>query len=93
MDDTLPDFVVPPSVLLREVDGEMVLLNIATEQYYGLDPVGAAMVVELLARPREEAVEVLLARYTVDRERLVADLDALLTRLTSTGLLVATDGG
>jgi hypothetical protein len=85
---THPDYAVPPVVLLREVDGEMVLLNIATEQYYGLDPVGAAMVTELLARPREGAVEALLARYSVGRERLVADLDALVARLTATGLLV-----
>ena len=64
-----PDFVVPPSALLREVDGEMVLLNVATEQYYGLDPVDSAIVASLLERPRKEAIEALLERYTVDRER------------------------
>ena len=88
MSSTVPNFVVPPSVLLREVDGEMVLLNIATEQYYGLDTVGAAMVAELLVGPREGVIETLLGRYTVSRERLVADLDALVARLTATGLLV-----
>ena len=89
---TQPDFVVPLSVLLREVDGELVLLNVATEQYYGLDSVGSAMVAALLERPRKEAVEALLERYTVDRERLVDDLDSLVTRLTGAGLLVPTDG-
>lgn len=88
MTSAQPNFVVGPSVLLREVDGEMVLLNMATEQYYGLDPVGAAMVAELLVRPREQVVEVLLERYTVGRERLVRDLDAVVARLTATGLLV-----
>lgn len=90
MSSTSSDFVVPPSVLVRQVDGEMVLLDLRSERYYGLDAVGAAMVAALLEHPRERAIEALLAVFTINRERLVGDLDALVDRLTGAGLLVAT---
>ena len=34
---------VPPDVLVRELDGQAVLLNLENEAYYGLDEVGTRM--------------------------------------------------
>jgi hypothetical protein len=33
----------PPDVLIQEIDGESVLLNLADGNYYGLDAVGTRM--------------------------------------------------
>ena len=79
-------------LLLREVDGEIVLLNIATERYYGLDAVGATMVKMLVEQPRDAVVELMLKVYRVDRERLVADMDSLIIHLGAAGLLVSSQG-
>jgi hypothetical protein len=34
---------VPDDVLMRELDGESIILDLATKNYYGLDDVGARM--------------------------------------------------
>ena len=34
-------FTVSPDVLFQEVSGEMVLLDLASESYFGLDEIGA----------------------------------------------------
>lgn len=82
-----PAYAFPASVLAREVDGEMVLLDLESEQYYGLDPVGADMVTRLTTTGRDEAVQALTDRYEVDHAVLVRDVDDLVTALVSAGLL------
>jgi hypothetical protein len=86
------DWAVPAQVLLREVDGEMVLLNLDTEQYYGLDPVGAEMVRRITTTPYEEALASLLVDYSADEARITADLHRLLAELSDAGLLMHVGG-
>lgn len=80
--------VVPPQVLFQELSGECVLLNMATEQYHGLDDVGTQMWKALVETGRPEAaLERLQAYYAVDRETLHRDLAALIETLRTAQLL------
>jgi hypothetical protein len=81
------DFVIPDQVYLREVNGQMVLLNLETEQYYGLDEVGAAIVNRLVEAPRDAAIDALLGLFDVEAEVLRRDVDNLVTSLLDAGLL------
>src|SRR5687767_2702312 len=85
-----PSFAFPEGVLAREVDGEMVLLNLRTEQYYGLDRVGADIVTRLTEAPLNAAVAALCSDYKVDAAVLKADIDRLVDELLAAGLLART---
>lgn len=88
MDDVaIPAFAFPEGVVAREVDGEMVLLNLRSEQYYSLDRVGADMVTRLTRASRDEAVAALRRDYEVDGDVLEQDLDQLVAELLEAGLL------
>ena len=79
---------IPPDVLVQELDGESVILNVATERYFGLDRVGTRMWVALTSLESiEAAYESLLAAFDVDGERLRQDLQTLVTELVDHGLL------
>src|SRR6185436_4657777 len=79
---------VPSDVLLSELDGESVLLNLKTETYFGLDAVGTRMWSALTASDSiQAAYEVLKAEYDVDAERLREDMVTLLEKLLENGLL------
>ncbi len=75
-------------VFVREVDGELVLLNPTSGRYYGLDRVGLAMWEALSAGESvETARDQLLERFDVDAERLDADLERLVGELEAEGLV------
>ena len=79
---------VPEHVLVRAVDGELVLLNLDNEQYYGLDAIGAAMWDALTtAATLPEAIQELLEAYEVDKETLTQDVEKLLQELNARGLV------
>ena len=80
--------MAPPDVLIRELDGEAVLLNLVSESYFGLDEVGARMwQVLTTSESIETAHAQLLAEYEVEPERLRQDLLALVTQLAGHGLV------
>ena len=81
-------FTVSKDVLFQEVSGETVLLDLASEQYFGLDEVGTR-VWQLLKEGQslDAMLEVLLEEYEVERERLEADVRALLESLIEAGLI------
>lgn len=80
---------VPDSVLVRELDGESVLLDVRSEKYFGLDEVGTRMWAALTRLgDTESACKALLEEFDVEPERLRADLEALLGELVDQGLLV-----
>lgn len=87
MSESAAAFQIPPHVLYREVDGEMVLLDLDREQYFGLDAIGADMVQRLTAMSVDETVEVLVAEYDVGPDQLRQDLDHLVASLVDAGLL------
>lgn len=85
---------VPEGVLIREVAGEAVLLNLNNEQYYGLNAVGLRMWQVLTAgRNIEQTVEELLQEYDVDRATLEGDILQLLEELAGQGLVEIADVG
>jgi hypothetical protein len=78
----------PPQVVTRPLDGELVLLNLDTETYYGLDEVGTRMWELLSSSPTiESAFEQLVSEYEVDAATLRVDLEALLGQLVDGGLV------
>lgn len=83
-----PDFVFPPHVYYTEVDGQMVLLNLESEQYFGLDAVGSNIVTRLTEQSSEKALTDLMDDYKVDPEVLRRDIDDLVDKLLTAGLLM-----
>ena len=79
---------VPAHVLVRILDRESVLLNLDTEQYFGLDETGTRMWQLVTASPNiDSAYQELLAEFDVDPELLRSNLTELLSRLVDSGLL------
>lgn len=83
MNISLPSkIVLSPDVLFQELEGESVLLNLANEQYYGLNQVGTD-IWEVLVEEKgdvETAIKRLLAVYDVTEDTLRQDMDALFTQ-------------
>jgi|SRR5690554_2081717 len=76
------------STLVRELEGESVLLDLVSEQYFSLDEVGAAVLSTLLnASSMDEAVAALLLEYDVDADELRADIQELISALAEAGLI------
>ena len=81
--------VVPDTVLFRELDGEAVILNLDTESYLGLDPVGTRMWGVLTSQPSiEAAYQILLSEYDVAPDTLRADLERLLGEMLEHKLII-----
>ena len=80
---------VAENVLKRTAGSETVLLDLDSEEFFGLDGVGAR-VFELLEQPRrlDDVVETLLTEYDVDRETLTVDVKDLVSELVTRNLLV-----
>jgi Coenzyme PQQ synthesis protein D (PqqD) len=80
--------VVPSHVLVRNLDGETVLLNVETEKYFGLDRTGTQMWEKVTrAANVEEAFEALTSEFEVEPETLREHLTNLLGQLVENGLL------
>lgn len=80
--------VVPDTVIIRRLDDESVILDLATESYFGLDDVGATMWACVVAADSiEAACAALLNEYEVEPEQLRADLADFLEQLVEKGLL------
>jgi hypothetical protein len=78
---------VNPDVAFRELDGEMVLLDLAKGTYFGLDQVGARIWTLIGDRASLSTVfETLAAEYEVAPLVLERDLLALVDDLCAKGL-------
>lgn len=79
---------VPIHVLVRNLDGESVLLNLETEKYFGLDKTGTQMFETATRAPNlEAAFEQLSSEFEVEPETLRNHLIGLLDQLVENGLL------
>ena len=84
--------VQAPDVLLQDLAGEAVLLNLENGLYYGLDEVGFRMFNLLVSSDSVQAAyEQLLQEYEVEPERLRSDLEQLLGNLLQNGLVLNAD--
>ncbi len=78
----------PAHVLVRFLDQESVLLNLETEQYFGLDETGTRMWQLVTDSPNiDTAYQGLLAEFDVEPELLRSNLTELLGQLVENGLL------
>jgi len=78
----------PPDVLVSELAGESVILNLKSECYFGLDEMGTNMWSALVkAESIQAAYDSLLAEYEVNADQLKQDLTELLSKLIDKGLL------
>ena len=77
-----------PEVMLQEISGEAVMLDLKSESYFGLDAVGTRIwrVVEREGHLKKVFSE-LLSEYDVDPARLEEDLKDLIGRLADAGLV------
>jgi hypothetical protein len=79
---------IPEQVMMREVGGEAVILNIETEQYFGLDEIGTRMWATLTSTGSvQQAIDLLLEEYEVEAERLASDIRGFIDALVAEGLL------
>ena len=77
-----------PEVISQEVSGETVLLDLDSENYFGLDEVGTR-IWQLIKETSDLQViyNTLLEEYEVEEQRLQTDLDALLGEISGLGLV------
>ena len=77
-----------PEVISQEVSGETVLLDLQSENYFGLDEVGTRIWQLIKETSDLQAIfKTLLAEYDVSEERLRQDLDTLLGEISGLGLI------
>lgn len=83
---------VSPAVISADVDGEVVLLDATSGDYFGLNPV-AARAWALLAECHDpDTVHArMLQEFDVDSEQLARDLSALWSQLSSARLVSAAE--
>ena len=78
----------PEHVVMRELEGEAVLLNLRTETYFGLDEVGTRIWTDLAAGGSVDgACEALEGEFEVDPGVLRRDIETLVSELLGSGLL------
>ena len=74
--------VAGSDALLRELDGEAVILNLGDESYYGLNATGLRMWQALTSSESiESAFQTLKNEFEVDETTLQSDLDQLIQKL------------
>jgi predicted component of type VI protein secretion system len=79
--------LAPEGVLVRELEGESVLLNLNSEVYFGLDETGTRMWKMLTTSESiQAAYHSLLEEYEVEPEKLYQDLENLIEELVAHGL-------
>ena len=83
-------FELPEDVLIREVEGQTILVNLVDERWYELDAVGADVVTRLISSPYEDALLSLQLDYNVGSDQLTEDVQQLVAALLAAGLLAQT---
>jgi len=76
------------TVFAQEVDGEMVLLDMNSENYFGLDAVGTDIWQAIQEKETlQEVLETLLEQYDVEEDVLKKDLLAFVEKLKESELI------
>ncbi len=79
---------VSPDVISQEVSGETVLLDLESENYFGLDEVGTRIWQLIQEKGRlRDVYDTLLAEYEVSEEQLRSDLENLVSEIEKLGLV------
>ncbi|PIS47781.1 MAG: PqqD family protein [Elusimicrobia bacterium CG08_land_8_20_14_0_20_51_18] len=79
---------IPKNLVYREIDDELVLLNLETSEYYSLNHTGAVIWKALEKGKKTDAIASDLSReFKIDRETADSDLEAFLRAVTKLGLV------
>lgn len=80
--------VIAPDQVSRDLDGEVIVLNLNTGTYYGLNGVGSR-IWDLIQQPRvvSQLHHTLLEEYDVAADQCEKDLLSLLEDLAARGLI------
>ena len=81
---------VPDGIVFQSLQDELVLLNLHTGVYFGLNPVGARIwqLIQVHQQaPLQQIVEALVDEYDVPPDRCTDDLLSLIARLEENRLL------
>lgn len=82
-----------PDVVFRSLDGEAVLLDLASGTYFGLNEVGTRVWQMIEAGRNEPAIVAALAgEYAAEPAAIAADVRRLVGELRARRLVVAEDG-
>ncbi len=82
---------ISPDVLFRELAGEAVLLDLKSQRYFGLDPVGTRIWQLLDERGKTESVlQAMLDEFDVEEAELRRDIAAFIRELEAAGLIELT---
>lgn len=95
-DRTMPPSIPPatrfhpkPSLRMRELEGEAVLLDLATGRYFGLNASGCCVWSKLAdSRSLDEIASELAEERELPRERLLADVIEIVAELEREGLVL-----
>lgn len=85
---------VSPDALARELDGEVLVLDLRTSLYFGMTGT-AARIWQLVeaGETRDPIVATLAREYGADPSVIAGDVDGFLAELTGRGLLVTAPRG
>jgi hypothetical protein len=82
---------MPDPVLVRKVHDEMVLLDVASDQYFGLNAVGVCVVEAIQGGANlDGAIAAVSDAFAAHKAQIETDVRALVDDLVTTGLLAAT---
>lgn len=84
---------ISEDVVWREFGGEVVMLDLASQHYFGLTGTGSEMW-QLIAQhgSADSVIDSMLAKYDVDPANLRADFEKLVDELAAKGMLRVTRG-
>ena len=81
--------LIPEHILSKELDGEAVLLDTKTQNYFGLDVVGTRIWQALSsATSIQDAFQQLEKEYEVTAEQLQSDIEAFISKLLSKEMII-----
>ncbi len=80
--------ILSPEAMFQEINGEGVILDLASASYFGLDEVGVRLWKLLQVDPSLQlACDALLVEYEVERAQLELDLTQLVSEFSNAGLV------
>lgn len=85
---------IPEEVVWTDLGDEVVILNLQTGIYFGLEQVGAR-VWKLIAdgNARDQITDIVAGEYSAPRDGIQRDIEELLSDLSREGLLAETSAG
>jgi hypothetical protein len=85
--------IVSESIFAQKIDGEMVLLDMNSENYFGLDSIGTEIwqKIERHEGDLRQVFDTLIEQYEVAPEVLKSDLLLFVENLEKSGLIVVKD--